>query len=85
MLYVLVIAVAIAVGVFVANSKSRIKAAQLKNSYLKSYMTNEELFSQNDFLSIIFTQLENGNQVAAKDIKEAFDVMARMEASSQIT
>lgn len=81
MLYILALAVAIAIVVFIANSKNRMKAEQLKDSYLKRYTSNEERFSQNDFLSVVFTQLEKGNRVATKDINEAFDVMAKVEAS----
>jgi len=81
MLYILALAIAIAIVVFIANSKNRTKAEQLKNSYLKRYESNAGQFSQNDFLSVVFTQLESGNRVAAKDIKEAFDIMAKVEAS----
>lgn len=81
MLYILVLAVAVAIVVFASNSKNSMKAEQLKGLYLKRYASNEELFNQNDFLSVVFTQLEKGNRVAAKDIKEAFGVMAMMEVS----
>lgn len=81
MLYILVLAIALAIVVFVANSKNRMKAAQLKDSYLKRYASNEELFNQNDFLSIVFAQLDKGNRVAVKDIEEALDVMTMMESS----
>ncbi len=81
MLYILVLAIALAIVVFVANSKNRMKAEQLKDSYLKRYASNEELFNQNDFLSIVFAQLEKGNRVAVKDIEEALDVMTMMASS----
>ncbi|MDK9739097.1 hypothetical protein KI655_17495 [Vibrio sp. D404a] len=81
MLYILALAIAIAIVVFIANSKNRTKAEQLKDSYLKRYANNEGRFSQNDFLNVVFTQLEKGNRVAAKDIKEAFDIMVKVEAS----
>jgi len=80
MLYVLVLAIAIAVGVFVANSKNRIKAETIKDTYLKRYKSNEELFSNNDFLSVIHTQLTQGNRIAQKDINEAFKIMTALEA-----
>ncbi|GMM87226.1 MULTISPECIES: hypothetical protein [Vibrio] len=83
MLYILVLAIAIAIVVFVANSKNRNKAAELKDSYLKRYTGNEELFSHNDFLNIIFTQLSQGNRVSVKDINEAFDIMTTMEADTK--
>ena len=81
MLYILVLAIALAIVVFVANSKNRMKAEQLKDSYLKRYASNGELFNQNDFLNIVSAQLEKGNRVAVKDIEEALDVMTMMESS----
>ena len=83
MLYFLVLALVIAVVVFVANSKSRNKAEGLKEPYLKKYQSNEELFSNNAFLCLVFTQLTEGNQLSYKDINEAFEVMAVMEATEK--